>query len=237
MWPTVQRAADYLNAHIEGGVRLIASEQDLWEETGGYLTYTNASAAAGLQSAALWALEVGRENHAARWRKGALTLRREIQNTLCQEGFYVGEKNPRRTFPMREDYLLDISNLGLSFPFRVIPPDRPEMAETARRLEAAMQYPISGVGRYASDLFVGGNPWSLSAIWLALYYAEAGQVQEVQRHLAWCLKYAMLHDFLPEQSNKHTGAPASAAPLAWSHAWMIVVLQRLGRLVGGSDVD
>ncbi len=41
----------------------------------------------------------------------------------------------------------------------------------------------------------------------------------------------MLHDFLPEQSHKQTGQPAGAAPLGWSHAWLIVVLQRLGQLV------
>ncbi|MGV3722724.1 MAG: glycoside hydrolase family 15 protein, partial [Actinomycetota bacterium] len=81
------------------------------------------------------------------------------------------------------------------------------------------------------DLFVGGNPWSLSAIWLGPHFAETGQIEEVYRHLNWCLKHAMLHDLIPEQSDKHTGMPASAAPLAWSHAWIIILLQELGSLL------
>jgi len=236
MWPTLQRAADYVISRVHPEVKLVYSEQDLWEETGGYLTYTNAACVAGLQSAASVAREMGRETDATRWRTAAEALRNQIQIQLAPDGYFVGEQDPDRRFPMRADYLLDISNLGLAVPYRVIPADSPEMVKTVQMLEESVDYPIDGVGRYASDLFVGGNPWSLSAIWLALYFAETGQVDEVRRQLDWCLKHAMQHDFLPEQSNKQTGAPCSAAPLAWSHAWMIIVLQRLGELYRNTDV-
>jgi oligosaccharide amylase len=231
MWPTLQRAANYLIARTDPKVKLVYSEQDLWEETGGFLTYTNASAVAGFQAAANAAREVGQETEAARWRAAADNLKRAVYDKLVQNGYFVGEVNPTQRFHMRKDYLLDISNIGLAVPFRVVPPDCPEMVRTVQRLEEAVDYPIEGVGRYPSDLFVGGNPWSLSAIWLGLYFAETGQVNEVYRHLNWCLKHAMLHDLIPEQSDKHTGAPASAAPLAWSHAWLIILLQDLGRLI------
>jgi glucoamylase len=230
MWPTLQRAADYLIVRTDPTVKLVYSEQDLWEETGGFLTYTNASCVAGLHAAALVAREVGRETHCTRWRNAADALKKEIHQQLIQDGCYVGERDPKRRFPMRFDYLLDISNLGLAVPFRVVPADSPEMVRTVQRLEAEVDYPVDGVGRYATDLFMGGNPWSLAAIWLALYFADTGQVAEVHRHLDWCLKHAMLHDFLPEQSHKQTGAPAGASPLGWSHAWIIVLLQRLGKL-------
>jgi glucoamylase len=236
MWPMLQRAADYLIARTDPKVKLVYSEQDLWEETGGFLTYTNAASVAGLQSAAMVAREVGRETDAVRWRSASEALRKQIYQQLLQDGYFVGERDPLRKFSLRKDYLLDISNVGLAVPFRVVPPESPEMVRTVQRLEAEVDYPIDGVGRYASDLFVGGNPWSLSAIWLALYFAETGQVQEVHRHLNWCLNHAMLHDFMPEQSQKETGAPASAAPLAWSHAWLILVLQRLGELNRNVDL-
>jgi oligosaccharide amylase len=231
MWPTVQRAAGYVISRIHPEVKLVYSEQDLWEETGGFLTYTNASCVAGLEAAARIAGEVGRETSAAEWQAAAAALKREVEAQLVQDGFYVGEREPCRRFPMRADYLLDISTLGLVAPFGVAEAESPEMVRTVQRLEAEVDYPIEGVGRYPSDLFAGGNPWSLSAIWLALYFAETGQVQEVYRHLNWCLKHAMLHDFLPEQSHKQTGAPTSAMPLCWSHAWMIALLQKLGELV------
>jgi len=231
MWPTLQRAADYLLSRIHKEVRLVYSEQDLWEETGGFLTYTNASAVAGLQAASQAAREMGRETDCVRWRGAAEELRTQISDQLVHGGLYAGERVPEAKFHMRADYLLDISNLGLSAPFRVVPPDSPEMVRTVERLEAEADYAVGGVGRYASDLFMGGNPWSLSAIWLALYFAETGRVQDVYRQLDWCLQHAMLHDFLPEQSHKQTGLPAGAAPLGWSHAWVIVVLQRLGHLL------
>jgi glucoamylase len=231
MWPVLQRAADYLISRTDPEVRLVYSEQDLWEETAGFLTYTNASAVAGLQAAALAAREMGREMDAGRWRSASEALKKQVYGQLTQGGYFVGERTPRRRFPMRTDYVLDISSLGLAAPFRVVPANSPEMVRTVQRLEAAVDYPVKGAGRYPSDLFIGGNPWSLSAIWLALYFAETGQVQGVYRHLNWCLKHAMLHDFLPEQSHKQTGAPTSATPLGWSHAWTIVVLQRLGRLI------
>lgn len=231
LWPTIRRAADYLIARTDPVVKLVYSEQDLWEETSGFLTYTNAASVAGLQSAAQAAREIGRESDAVRWRAAADSLCRHIQQLLVQDGYFVGELEASKPSRLRSDYLLDISNLALAVPFRVVPADCPEMLRTAQRLEEEVDYPISGVGRYASDLFVGGNPWSLSAIWLALYFAEIGQVQEVYRLINWCLQHAMLHDFLPEQSHKETGKPAGAAPLAWSHGWMLILLQRLGMLV------
>lgn len=229
MWPTIRRAANYLIARTDPNVKLVYSEQDLWEETGGFLTYTNAAAVAGFEAAARVAREVGQETESARWDVAAANLRVEIEAQLVQGGYYVGERYPTQHFHMRKDYLLDISTVGLAVPFGVVKPDSPEMVRTVQLLEEAVDYPIDGVGRYPSDLFVGGNPWSLSAIWLGLYFVEVGEMGEVQRHLNWCLKHAMHHDLLPEQSDKHTGAPASAAPLAWSHAWVIVLLQEVGK--------
>lgn len=230
MWPTLRRAADYLisRRHPEHG--LVYSEQDLWEETGGYLTYTQASCVAGWEAAAKAAHEVGREPDAIRWAEAAAALRCEIDAQLVQEEVFVGEREPRRHFHMRPDYLMDISNVGLSVPFDVIPPQRTEMMNTVARIEREADYPIGGIGRYTGDLFMGGNPWSLSGLWLAMYYAEIGDVAGVRRHLNWCLKHAMAHDFLPEQSHRQTALRTSAAPLAWSHAWVVILLQSLGKL-------
>src|SRR5205085_7087185 len=92
---------------------------------------------------------------------------------------------------------------------------------------------MGGIGRYPSDLFVGGNPWSLSALWIGLYYAAAGQKEQARHYLDWCLRHAACHDFLPEQSDKRTGEPASAVPLGWSHAWAVVLLRMLGTKAAG----
>jgi glucoamylase len=232
MWPTVERAAWYILSRIDPEIGLVYSEQDLWEETGGYLAYTNGTCVAGLRAAAAIARELGQEEEARLWPECAETLRVQMQRHLIQDGIYVGEYTPNHPFAVRQDYVLDVSNLGIAVPFGVIPADAPEMVHTVELIEKACDYPVGGVGRYASDLFVGGNPWSLSALWLALYYVEAGQVSEARRHLDWCLRHTTTHDFIPEQSDKRTGEPASAVPLGWSHAWMVVLLQGLGAVKG-----
>jgi glucoamylase len=228
MWPTVERAAWYVLSRIDPEIGLVYSEQDLWEETGGYLAYTNGACVAGMRAAAAIAAELAQEEEARLWPECAETLRIHMQRHLIQDGVFVGEYTPNHPFAVRQDYVLDVSNIGVAVPFAVVPPNMPEMAHTVELLEKACDYPVGGVGRYASDLFVGGNPWSLSALWLGLYYVEAGKVSEAKRHLEWCLRHTTTHDFIPEQSDKRTGEPASAVPLGWSHAWMVVLLQGLG---------
>jgi glucoamylase len=228
MWPTITRAALYILSRINPEIGLVYSEQDLWEETGGYLLYTNACCLAGLKAAASVARELGEKDEASMWPPPIADLERAIYQKFVQHGIYVGELNPYEPYGVRQDYVLDISSLGACVPFEVLSPNDPVLAKTVELMEKSCDYAIGGVGRYASDLFVGGNPWSLAALWIAMYYAAAGQVDRAREHLDWCLRHATRHDFLPEQSDKRTGEPASAVPLGWSHAWAIVLLQMLG---------
>ncbi len=163
------------------------------------------------------------------WPPAIRDLERAIKRKFRQGGIFVGELNPYEPCGVRQDYVLDISNLGLCVPFAVLPPDDPVMARTAELIEQSCDYAIGGVGRYASDLFVGGNPWSLSALWMGMYHAAAGNEKRARYYLDWCLQHATRHDFLPEQNDKRTGEPASAVPLGWSHAWAIVLLRMLGK--------
>jgi glucoamylase len=236
MWPTVTRAALYTLSRINPEIGLIYSEQDLWEETGGYLLYTNACCLAGLKAAASTARELGETDEASMWPPAIRDLERAIHQKFLQGEVFVGELNPYEPYGVRQDYVLDISTLGLSVPFEVVAPNDPVMAHTASRIEQACDYAIGGIGRYASDLFVGGNPWSLSALWLAMYLAAAGEKERAREYLDWCLKHAACHDFLPEQSDKRTGEPASAVPLGWSHAWAIVLLHMLSEEPTGRSV-
>jgi len=229
MWQTITRGALYILSRINPEVGLIYSEQDLWEETGGYLLYTNACCLAGLKAAAAAARELGEKDEAAMWPPAIRDLERMINLKFLQSGVFVGELNPYEPYGVRQDYVLDISNLGLSVPFGVVPPNDPVMARTVALIEQSCDYAVGGVGRYASDLFVGGNPWSLSALWMAMYYATAGNAARARHYLDWCLRHAACHDFLPEQSDKRTGEAASAVPLGWSHAWAIVLLHVLGK--------
>ena len=139
---------------------LIYSEQDLWEETGGYLIYTNAACIAGL--------EAGGRGGAGSGPRGR-TLAGELwpprcagtvaTGSSCRDGCYVGERTRTGGSACGPDYMLDISNLGLAVPVPGGPAGSPRWRDH-QRLEAEVDYPVDGVGRYASDLFMGGNPWS-----------------------------------------------------------------------------
>lgn len=227
MWPTLRVGAEYLVAHIDATRGLIYSEQDLWEEAPGYLTYTNAACQAGLYAAAAAAEEAGVPSTGDVFRQAADRLRVQMRRRLVQNGVFVGDEEPCRPSRGRTDYLVDISLVGLVAPFAVEDPLAPVMTRTVERIESACDFPIKGVGRYAGDLFMGGNPWSLAALWLAHYYAAAGRAPEARHHLDWCVRYASPHGFLAEQQDKRTGAPVSANPLAWSHAWLITLIHTL----------
>jgi glucoamylase len=46
------------------------------------------------------------------------------------------------------------------------------MEKTVLAIEQAFAYVVGGIGRYPGDSYYGGNPWILSALWLALYYGK-----------------------------------------------------------------
>ncbi len=227
MWPTARRAAEYTLSRLDAKNGLVFSEQDLWEETDGHLTYTNAACQAGLRAAAAIADEVGAPSTGDVFRQAAERLLAQIRKHLIQEGAFVGALDPKRSSRARSEYSVDVSLLGLVVPFAVVEPISPAMVRTVERIEQATSYPIKGVGRYAHDLFMGGNPWSLSTLWLSLYYVNAGQWPEPHGHLEWCVRHTTPHGFFPEQLDKRTGAPVSAVPLAWSHAWFIALMHDL----------
>ncbi len=227
LWPTVRRAAEYILSRTDTANGLVYSEQDLWEESGGHLTYTNAACQAGLRAAADIAHEVGASSTGDVYRQAAGRLRARIQQHLVQEGAYVGALEPHRAFRVRADYVVDVSIVGLAVPFGVVDARSPALVRAVEWIEGACEYPVRGVGRYASDLFMGGNPWPLSALWLSLYYVHAGQWPPPREHLEWCLAHTTPHGFIAEQQDKRTGAPVSAMPLAWAHAWFTALMHAL----------
>ncbi|MBI3947353.1 MAG: hypothetical protein HY321_15625 [Armatimonadetes bacterium] len=227
MWPVAHRAAEYILSRLDVSTGLVYSEQDLWEETAGCLAYTNAACQAGLRDAASLADEVGVLSDGRRFQQAADHLLAAMRQQLIREGAYVGAREPLQPSRGRHDYRVDLSLAGLAAPFAVVDPRAPEMARAVERIEQVAGYPEGGVGRYAGDLFMGGNPWPLGALWLCLYYVGAGQWPPPHNHLEWCLRHATPRGFLAEQQDRRTGAPLSAVPLAWAHAWLIAVAHAL----------
>lgn len=66
------------------------------------------------------------------------------------------------------------------------------------------------------------NPWYITTLWLAQYYAETAEnvedLKKVTYWLEWVVTHSPLSGVLSEQLHPFTGEQLSANPLTWSHA-------------------
>jgi GH15 family glucan-1,4-alpha-glucosidase len=73
-----------------------------------------------------------------------------------------------------------------------------------------------------------GNPWILTTMWLAQYYAEIAHtksdLEKVKHYISWAANHANPAGILPEQLDPYTGAHLSASPLVESHAEYIITV-------------
>jgi GH15 family glucan-1,4-alpha-glucosidase len=93
---------------------------------------------------------------------------------------------------------------------------------------------IGGIARYTNDRYhqvsqdvenVPGNPWFISTLWLAEWYAAIARTPEELKPalelLIWATKHALPSGVLAEQVHSYSGDPLSVSPLTWSHATFV----------------
>jgi len=88
-------------------------------------------------------------------------------------------------------------------------------------------HPVGGIKRYENDNYIGGNPWVLATLWVALYYIEIKEYEKAKDYLRWATKSCTALGLLPEQVSKDNGEPCWVIPLTWSHAMYVLVLAGL----------
>jgi glucoamylase len=212
LWPSARRAADFLLTTLDDhGVP--CETADLWEERDGCHAYTAAAVAAGLEAAAAFARRHEPDTEAA-YADAAARVRAALDGCFWSEGH-------GRYLRTLGDSTLDVSLLGLAWPFRAVDPAGPRMRATAAAVERALGRPGGGLLRYEGDKYVGGNSWVLAALWLGLYRRQIGDADGHRRALAYALRVATPLDLLPEQVTDD-GMPAWVVPLAWSHALLVL---------------
>ena len=212
LWPSARRAADYLLATLtEQGITCRTA--DLWEEREGCHAYTAAAVAAGLDAAASFARRHEAEAEAT-YADGAARLRDALDRCFWSDehGRYL------RTL---HDPTVDVSLLGLAWPFRAVDPAGPRMRATADAVERTLAQPDAGLLRYEGDDYIGGNAWVLAALWLGLYRRQIGDGDGHRLALAYAQRAATPLGLLPEQVGAD-GKPAWVLPLAWSHAMFVL---------------
>ncbi|MFT4146440.1 MAG: glycoside hydrolase family 15 protein [Mobilitalea sp.] len=243
-WDNVKMGADFLVAFQDEETGLPKHSRDLWEERWGVHTYSSASVHAGLVSAVQIAACLGEEiSNKELWESAARRMKESIDTRLWEEDrqcfsrgirtqLYPTEKMANKECMMVavnnkggmkkvvcRDSVVDISLIGLSIPFGVIDARNPRMTATANRIEELLTCKgVGGIRRYEEDEYIGGNPWILTTLWLALYYIEANEYEKALSYFNWAVKGRTSLDLLPEQVSKETGKPVWILPLTWSHA-------------------
>ena len=127
-----------------------------------------------------------------------------------------------------KDSRTDISLLGVSIPFNVFEVNDYRVVETVNTIEKKLTcINTGGIKRYEDDNYIGGNPWILTTLWLALYYIEKKDFTKARGYFEWAVKGRTELNLLPEQISKDNGKPAWIFPLTWSHAMFVLVLVKL----------
>jgi GH15 family glucan-1,4-alpha-glucosidase len=212
LWPSARRAAEFLLGTIEED-GIPCATADLWEEREGRHAFTAAAIYGGLRAAA----SMARRHEpllSDSYEAAAEGVREAIERELWSEfhGRYLRSIG---------DPVLDVSLLGLAWPFAAVDPAGERMRATVAALQGELGDVERGVARYAGDTYAGGNNWVLAALWLGLWYRQVGDTGGLERSLEYAVRVQTTLGLLPEQVTDD-GEPAWVVPLAWSHAMLLL---------------
>jgi len=212
LWPSARRAAEFLLGTIEAD-GIPCATADLWEEREGRHAFTAAAISGGLRSAAAMARR-HEPQLSESYEATAEVVREAIERELWSDfhGRYLRSIG---------DPVLDVSLLGLAWPFAAVDPAGERMRATVAALEEALGDVEHGVARYAGDTYAGGNNWVLAALWLGLWCRQVGDTAGLERSLEYAVRSQTALGLLPEQVTDE-GEPAWVVPLAWSHAMLLL---------------
>ena len=221
----IHKAVDYLKLYVNDILSKeykLPKSYDLWEEYEGYSLYALTNIYAAFKAAMkLYGIILptnGKDNQILD--EYCLRLKQYILETFFNEDFksFVRDVN---------DFRMDISLLAPCVPFEILEPNSREMLYTVEKIEMRLKTYTGGFLRYENDTYVGGNPWVISTLWMALYYIEANRKDEALECFNFVLKTAGDNGFLAEQIDNVTLKPKWVIGLSWSHAMFVIVLEKL----------
>ena len=218
LWPAVRAAADHAAASL-GPDGLPPAGPDYWERRERAPTLGTAAALlAGLRSAAGLAGALGTPTAADRhdrWRRAGARLDRGVRERFGPGGF---QRYPAGGGP-------DAAVTWLAPPFG--PPD-PAVGRAVRTTWRRLT--VAG-GAVPGRPWLGSDPWTPATASFALAAMASGDLPAAEARLAWLLGHRTALGAFPERVGRDDGAPRSVAPLAWTHAIVLLTLVSRDRAV------
>jgi GH15 family glucan-1,4-alpha-glucosidase len=227
----VKPAADFMSSFIDAESQLPHASYDLWEEKFLVNTYTTASTYSALLTASRMAESAGNTNDAQTWKSKAELL-------LSRSGAFYNESRGifNKGYLLRSDGLqvdttLDVSSFYGAYLFGYYK-DESHITSTLSVIENELLdiSPSGGSARYENDNYFRsepaykGNPWFVTTLWLAQYYAKNGQNDKATKYVEWALSKSLSSGLLSEQISPEDSKIVGVTPLVWSHAELINTL-------------
>jgi GH15 family glucan-1,4-alpha-glucosidase len=215
LWPTVRAAADHAAAAV-GPDGLPPAGPDYWERRERAPTLGTAAALlAGLRAAAHLAAGQGDRRRHDAWAGAAARLRQGVAERFGPGGF---QRHPAGGGP-------DAAVTWLGPPFG--PPD----PAVARAVEASWRRLTVAGGAVPGRPWLGGDPWTPATASFALAAMASGDRPAAEARLAWLLDHRTALGAFSERVGRDHGEPRSVAPLAWTHALVLLTLVSRDRAV------
>lgn len=221
-------ACDFMTRFIDADTKLPHASYDLWEEKFLSSTYTTAITYRALMEAVSLATELGSNYPAINdWRKTAQQLRKASRmyfsdktNAYIKGFLYIDGK-------CTIDDVLDVSSFYGAWRFDY--GEENTIIQTLDTIENKLldKSPSGGSPRYEydgyfrSDPAYSGNPWFVTTLWLAQYYATQGENIRAKSLIQWTMDHALPSGVLSEQVTPKDGTIVGVTPLVWSHAELI----------------
>ncbi|MEM3347647.1 MAG: glycoside hydrolase family 15 protein [Metallosphaera sp.] len=197
---------------------------DLWEERYGVHIYTVSTVYAGLLKGALLARGMGDQSLS----EDALDVAKTMKEQALSRMVYDGRFLRRLDENYQPDRTVDASMYAPYF-FGMVEPNDPIMISTMEAVENKLMI-NGGVARYENDMYQKRgskpNPWIITTLWLAQYFIDTSKMNKAKELINWVMSKAAPSGFLPEQVNPDTFESTSVMPLVWSHAELIITLNK-----------
>ena len=231
-------AANFMCRFIDEQTGLPHASYDLWEEKFLTSTYTCCVTIAGLETAASLAKVVDSPDDAIKWKRVAQRIRDNLEKLYHPDGYFVKGFLLSESGELEYDNTVDISSLYGAFMYAGLDYDDPRILGTVKAVEERIlnTSPAGGVLRYENDNYFltkrqyKGNPWIVSSLWLAQYYAATNNVAKAKELVDWSLARELTSGVLSEQFDPENGSSVGVTPLVWSHAELVNSLLDMSKL-------